>query len=253
MIDINSHILAGLDDGAKHMQDSIKIAEQAAMQGVEQLIATPTHMDGKYNNPRSDILLHVQDLNQQLAILGLPITVTAGQQIRLHQELLKHIKHGSIVTLNETTDYLLIDLPLNHIPSYTTQLVYDLQLNGFQPIFSDVEKKPAIVRQIDFLYELVKSGSLLQVSATSIVGINGKKTQKLANTLIEHNLVHFIASSVTNSKEYCLKDAIKTIHHKYGSEQANKLMKNALNLINGKPIILDEPIRPAKKKVLGVF
>ncbi|CQR46219.1 Tyrosine-protein phosphatase YwqE [Paraliobacillus sp. PM-2] len=253
MIDIHSHILPNVDHGAKHMQESVKIAQQAAQQGVDTIIATPNHLNGKHHNPKQQIMDQVEKLNNTLIEYNIPVTVLPGQRIRLHGDLIEGLEKDQFLTLRDTSEYLLIDLPSNHLPNYTMQLIYDLQLKGYKPIFSEPTKNVVLQEQLDVLYDLVKKGALIEISAPAVTGQVGKKVQRLTKKMMEHNLVHFIGSGVTNQKEYLLKDAIATIQRSVGREKATQYVENATALIQGKAVIGDEPIRPKKKKILGLF
>ena len=80
MIDIHSHILPGVDDGAKTIEDSLDMARAAVEDGIHTIIATPHHHNGKYDNYKTDILTRVKELNLQLENHNIPLTVLPGQE-----------------------------------------------------------------------------------------------------------------------------------------------------------------------------
>ncbi|WP_182199807.1 tyrosine-protein phosphatase [Paraliobacillus salinarum] len=253
MIDIHTHILTDSDHGARHMQDSIKIAQQAAKQGVEVIIATPNHLNGKHHNPADQVLAKVENLNAKLIEYNIPLTVLPGQNLRLHGDIVKGLERNQWLQLNRSSSYLLIDLPTNHLPNYTMQLIYDLQLKGIKPIFSDPQKNIIINERLDVLYELVKNGALIEVSAQTVIGKKGHKTRKFINKMIEYNLVHFIASGATNHKDYYLKEAMATVYRTFGKDTASQFTENATTVTRGEIIIEEEPIRPKKKTFLRMY
>lgn len=252
MIDIHTHILPGCDHGARHMQDSIKIAQQAANQGVDAIIATPHHLNGKYHNPADQVITKVEQLNKKLIDYKVPLTVLPRHQLRLHGDIMKGLEKKQWLQLNRSSSYLLIDLPTNHFPSYTMQLIYDLQLKGVKPIFCDPLKNVVIRERLDILYELVKNGALVEVSADAIIGKRGHKMRKLTQKLIEHNLVHFIASGASSHKNYYLKEAMTDIHRTFGKETVTQFTENALAVSHGTTIVEEEPIRPKKRLFFGI-
>lgn len=252
MIDMHGYILPGVDGGTKHMQESIAIAKAAVAQGVDTIIATPKYKDGHYGNFKEEIIEQVTILNQRLEEEGIALTVLPGQEIRIYGDMLTNFETEHLLALNVTTEYVLIELPEDHFPSYTTQLFYDLQIKGFKPIIAHPETNPIILEDPDLLYNLVKKGALTQLASASIVGENSKKEQKFAMQLIASNLAHFISSEVRSSKKYIFEDAITKITKQFGDQKAIYFTENAVSLINGNEVIADQPLH-RKKKGLGIF
>lgn len=252
MIDMHGYILPGVDGGTKHMQESIAIAKVAVAQGIDTIIATPRYKDGHYDNFKEEIIEQVTILNQRLQEERIALTVLPGQEIRIYGDMLANFEKEHLLPLNETTEYVLIELPKDHIPPYITQLFYELQIKGFKPIIAHPEMNPFIREDPDLLYNLVKKGALTQLASASIVGKESKKVQKFAFQLIESNLAHFIGSEVRSSKNYIFRDALSKITKQFGDEKTFCFIENASSLIDGNEVIADQPLR-IKKKGLGIF
>ena len=94
MIDIHTHILPGLDDGADDWDETMNLARAAVSEGISTLIATPHHANGKYTNYAKDVLESVRQANERLTAAGLQLTVLAGQEIRVHDGLLDAWQQG---------------------------------------------------------------------------------------------------------------------------------------------------------------
>jgi len=253
MIDMHCHILPGVDNGAKNMEESIAIANAAVEQGIDTVIATPQHMNGNHHNFKKQVMLQVEQLNNLLKERQIDLTVVPGQMIRIYREMLTSFDKDNLLALNHSTGYLLIDLPRNHIPSYTTHLIFDLQIKGYQPILVHPEKNPWIQSDPELLYQFVKKGALTQLAADSIVGKRNKAAHKFALKLIEANQAHFIASEATNHQNYNLREAIQKIDKLYGKEMAYYFVENAVYLMEGKAVIKNEEKRIKKKKLLGIL
>ena len=148
-----------------------------------------------------------------------------------------------------------MELPSNHVPRYTKQLLFDLQVYGVKPIIVHPERNKQLMEDPDILYEFVKNGTLTQVTAASVVGKFGKKIQKFTHQLIEANLTHFVASDThnTTTRGFCLEEAYKTIEEKFGTMRLYEFMENAQFLVEDKTVVGDEPERVKRKKVLGLF
>jgi protein-tyrosine phosphatase len=254
VIDIHSHILPGIDDGAKHVGDSIDMAKQAVNEGIHTIIATPHHKNSKYNNYKTDIISMVKNLNEQLETEKIPLKVLPGQEVRIYGEMLDDIKKNEILSLNES-QYIFIELPSGHVPRYTEKLLFDLQLKGLVPIIVHPERNQEIIERPDALYNLVKKGALTQVTASSLCGYFGKKIKTFSLQLIEANLTHFIASDAHNikSRGFNMAEAMDLIETKYGLDYVYLFQENAELLVGGCNVYREAPQTIRKKKFLGIF
>ena len=96
MIDIHSHILFGIDDGARSLEDSLAMAELAVAEGITHILATPHHKNGKFENYKKDIFQHVEQLQMELDNRNINLTVFPGQEVRLHGEVLEGIQKDDL-------------------------------------------------------------------------------------------------------------------------------------------------------------
>lgn len=255
MIDIHCHILPNIDDGAKHTADSVAMAKMAVSQGIHTIIATPHHKNGSYDNYKSDIISYVAQLNDRLQEEEIPLTVLPGQETRIYGEMVADYDQNELLTLNETSGYLFVELPSNHVPRYTNQLLFDLQVHGLTPIIVHPERNKELIEHPNMLYDFVRNGTLTQVTAASVAGKFGKKIKKFSHELIDANLTHFIASDAhnTTTRGFCMQEASSEIKEVFGSGMLYYFMENAQYLIDGMTVIGDEPARIQKKKFLGLF
>ncbi|MFT8319989.1 MAG: CpsB/CapC family capsule biosynthesis tyrosine phosphatase [Bacillus sp. (in: firmicutes)] len=254
MIDIHCHILPGIDDGAKTMEDSLEMAKVAAGEGIKTIIATPHHRNNQFTNKKADILQNVEDLNKVLVQEKLPITILPGQEVRIFGEVLEDYEKGEILTLNHTK-YLFIEFPSSSVPRYAERLLYDIQTQGIIPIIVHPERNKELQEKPELMYKLVKNGTLTQVTAASVCGYFGKKVKQFSEQLIESNLTHFIASDAHNitSRTFKMNEAFDEIESKFGTDYVYLFTENAELLIEDKNIYkeIPEPIR--RKKFLGIF
>lgn len=253
MIDIHSHILPGLDDGAKTEEASLAMALDAVAQGITTIIATPHHKNGKYENTGEDIKFHVAILNKLFQEVKIPITLLPGQETRLYGEMLKDIKNKEILTLNDSR-YLFVEFPYGQVPRYAEQALFELLIAGYVPIIVHPERNEELIEHPHKLYEFVNQGALTQVTAGSLTGEFGRKIQRFSYRLIESNLTHFIASDAhnTTSRAFLLNDALSEVKWKFGSDYYYMFLENSQLLVDNMHINLIEPTMP-RKKHLGLF
>ncbi len=255
MIDIHCHILPGIDDGAKTIEDSVAMAKTAVTDGITTIIATPHHQNGRYINEGSSIIERVQELNDELTKQNIPLTILPGQEPRIYGELVQDYEKGHVLTLNDGKKYVLIEFSSSQVPKYAEQLLFDIQLQGLNPIIVHPERNAQIMEQPDILYNFVKKGALTQVTASSVTGHFGKKIQKFSQQLIEANLTHFIASDAhnTSGRTFRLNEAYDLIENKYGIDMIYFFTENAQYLIDGQMVDRGEPEKVKRKKFLGLF
>ncbi|MBP1969200.1 protein-tyrosine phosphatase [Virgibacillus natechei] len=254
MIDIHSHILPGVDDGAQTEADSVAMAKAAVDQGIDTIIATPHHRNGQFENDRSMIVTNVSILNELLANEDIPLTVLPGQEVRINGDILEDMENGEILPLNYTK-YLFIEFASSHVPRYAKQMLFDIQVAGYTPVIVHPERNQELLEHPGRLYDFVRKGALTQVTAGSVVGKFGKSIQKFSNQLIEANLTHFIASDAhnTTSRGFVMADAFHDINNNHGTDYFYMFHENSQLLIDNMNVNKMEPELVKKKKFLGLF
>ncbi|WP_082232884.1 tyrosine-protein phosphatase [Halobacillus massiliensis] len=255
MIDIHSHILPGVDDGARTMDDSLDMARAAAAEGIHTIIATPHHQNGTYTNFKHYITSQVAELNQRLHQEDIPLTILPGQETRIYGDMIEGLRNNEILTLNNQGTYVFVEFPSDAVPRYAKQLLLDLQVEGYQPIIVHPERNRQIIQSPDILYNLVNKGTYTQITAASLTGRFGKNIKKFTHQLIEANLTHLIASDAhnTTTRGFCMTDAYEELKESYGMSMVYLFAENAECVVCGDILAADSPERIRKKKILGIF
>lgn len=254
MIDIHCHILPGVDDGAQTEEDSIIMAKDAVAQGIDTIITTPHHRNGTYDNERDSIIRNVAILNELFENEAIPLTILAGQETRIHGEMIEEINNGIIQPLHDTK-YLFVEFPSDSVPRYAQQMLFDIQVAGYKPIIVHPERNRELIQNPAKMYEFVRKGALTQITAASLIGKFGKNIQRFSNQLIAANLTHFIASDAhnTTTRGFYLKEAYNYMKEHYGSSQYYTFLENSQLLIDDLTVNKMEPSMVKKKKFLGIF
>jgi protein-tyrosine phosphatase len=255
LIDIHSHILPGIDDGAKKMDDSLKMAREAVEQGIHTLFATPHHLNGDYINPKEDIKRHVHQFQRYLQEANIPLHVLTGQETRIHASMVHELKAGVIASLHNTK-YVLVEFPPYEVPRYAEKLLFEMQVADYIPIIVHPERNRQITEDPSILFSLVEKGALTQLTAASLIGKFGKKAQQISYQLIEHNLTHFIASDAhnTTSRRFVLQDAYQWIQREFGRDVYFMFLENSQLLLEDQYVYRKEPISIKKKnRFLHIF
>lgn len=235
MIDLHSHILPGVDDGAQTLEDSLEMARKAISQGITHLMCTPHHNNGKYNNPADKIIRDVAALQNELDQRGLDLTLLEGQEVRLTEYLLTAIKREEILFTDLDNTYLLIEFPTNEIPIYAEQVFYHLLSQGHVPVIVHPERNAVFREEPNRLVSFLEMGTLTQLTAPSIVGIFGSEIQKTARLMLEHQMLYMVASDAHNLRHrtFLMKEAYEEIQKIGGIEMVAAMQQMAKDLVNG--------------------
>lgn len=254
MIDIHSHILPGVDDGAKTEEDSLAMAKEAVAQGIHTIVATPHHKNGRYENEANEIKKQVEIFREYLKKENIPLTIMAGQEVRINGDILSDFEHGEILPINDTK-YILIEFPSSTIPRYAKQMLFDIQVAGLTPIIVHPERNKELIERPEKLYHFVREGALAQITAASFIGKFGKQIQKFSELLVDSSLVHFIASDAhnTTTRGFYLQEAYQAIKEMYGWDMHYMLMENSQLVVDGMSVNRMEPSMPKRRKFLGLF
>lgn len=254
MIDIHSHILPEIDDGASDWEKSVEMCNMAVQDGVTIMVATPHMLDGLYNVSREAILRNVSELRKRLKDASIPLEVLAGADVHVDINIVEYLNQGSLVTINDSGKYLLVEFPHDVIPRNVEKLLFSIKMSGVTPIITHPERNNEIQNNIEKAYHWVRSGNLIQVTGASITGEMGETAKKCAHKLLEQELVHVIASDAhsTTWRPPGLSAAKAEITRIYSKEKAQKIIEeNPQKIVNGEEIevyIPDEIVPPKKKK-----
>lgn len=254
MIDLHCHILPGVDDGPRDHDGFLNMAKTAVQDGITHLFATPHHLNGRYENTKSEILECVPKMNKILEIENIPLTLHPGQEVRIHRELFNSLKTDEILTLDNKGKFILLEFPLGEVPTFSRETVYELLLKDITPIIVHPERNLGLLEENNQLFDLVKEGALVQLTCGSILGKFGKRVKNFSQKIIEHNLAHFIATDAHNvsTRGFTLQQAYETISKTFGISQTFYFKENAEIMLSGKHLYIEEPVR-IKKKILGIF
>ena len=231
MIDIHSHILPNMDDGASSWEISLNMCRQASANNIKTIIATPHTLNGIYKNNPKDIEEKVKSLNQKIKENNLPLKILPGSEVHLSADIIEAIKKKEILTLNKS-NYILLEFPHTQIPLHIEEILFQMQIMGITPILSHVERNLKFQQKPALLSQLIQKGALAQITAASLCGFFGPIPKKISQKFLSEELVYSIASDAhTDSEEgrgsffsQALKEASKIIGH-----------QAALNLVHSNP------------------
>jgi protein-tyrosine phosphatase len=272
MIDLHSHILPGIDDGARSLEQAVEMCRVAAAAGCEAMIATPHQRRGEWwNCDRATIELLRRRLQEAV---GPEPRILSGGEIRVDAQLLAEIlatngrghdainadsagnagnagtagKAGGVDHGDDDGEgplplagsrYLLLEFGSAASPPEAADLVHELSVAGWRPVLAHPELISWMAEDVAVVAHLVSLGAATQVTAMSVTGDFGRRAQADSHRLIELGLAHFVASDCHDLKRRPpgLAQAWKAIAASWGEEAARQLL-----LDNPRAVVADRPL-----------
>jgi protein-tyrosine phosphatase len=245
LIDTHSHILPGLDDGARDLEQALSIARLAVEDGINEMICTPHWVRGVFENTRAVVLSAVERLAKHLKENDIPLSLHPGSELRVDSDIAKKLRSLELLTLNDSGSYVLIEMPAEIIPPGMDNFLFSLQVEGVTPIIAHPERNGGLMRDPSRLYGWVESGVLAQLTAGSLLGSFGDTIRRFSVLLLEHGLIHLVASDAHGPKNRApnLSAAFKSAEEIVGKVRTDEIFDlNPASIIRSETIIPFSPV-----------
>ncbi|WP_192797461.1 tyrosine-protein phosphatase [Psychrobacillus glaciei] len=254
MIDIHSHILYGIDDGPSTREDTIKMLENAVKEGITEIISTSHAYHPQYHAEASAVKQQLITLQQEIDKQEIPLKLHIGHEVRLRDNIVDLLKEQKILTL-AGSKYLLLELPSQGIPKYTTHVIHALLSENILPIIAHPERNRAIAENPARLTKLINNGAIAQVTAGSLAGHFGRGIQKLSLQLVDANLVHTYGSDVHNLKTrpYKFDAGLRYLEKHKRLDAVDIFLENNARIVENEEVIILEPEDLGKSKWWNIF
>jgi protein-tyrosine phosphatase len=235
MIDIHSHILPGLDDGSKSLEESVAMLRQAVAAGTREIVATP-HANQDYE---FDPLVVEQKIGELQAAAGDTPRIHYGCDCHLTLENIEDaVRAPGKYSINHR-GYLLVEFSDFLIPKTADETFARMMKAGLRPIVTHPERNQLLQYRLPEMEEWVAQGVHLQVTAQSLMGRFGKTAKACAHELIGRGLVHFLASDAhdTRWRTTALDEARQYVDRRFGPEAGLRLFdENPRAALAGVPL-----------------
>ena len=195
MIDIHSHILFGVDDGAGNAEDSLIMAETAAENGVKQMIMTPhcCEADGFANFNTAELTARFDSMRAMMKENEIPLKLYNGMEVFSTPRLGEQIDEGKLLTL-AGSKYLLMEFAFGETDEFMERSLQTVFERGLIPVIAHPERYYFIQDEPAFLEHCALCGAVVQLNKGSLTGMFGRHAKKTARWCLEHGCVHIIAS-----------------------------------------------------------
>lgn len=193
MIDLHTHILPGIDDGARTLEDALDMARAFVDEGVTAVGATP-HVRDDYPTSAETMLQAVATLQRVLDEEAIPLVLLPGAEVAVEWVARLHDTELRRLTLAASGRYLLVETPYHGWPAAIVEQLRRLLAAGFTPVLAHPERNPIVQATPSLLAPLVEGGMLVQVTAASLDGRLGKASRVTGHRLVAAGLAHLLAS-----------------------------------------------------------
>jgi protein-tyrosine phosphatase len=240
MIDLHSHILPGIDDGATSLAMSLEMARIAVADGIGVMACTPHIYPGLYHNNAAGIRAARDALQAAFDEEGIALKLTTGADVHLVPGILEGLRAGTIPSLHDTR-YVLLE-PAHHVqPPRFAESVFQLVAAGYVPVITHPERLTWIEDNYAVMVALVRNGAWMQVTAGALTGMFGPRPRYWGERLLGEGLTHILATDAHSNKRRVpvLSAGLAVAEKLLGKEEAQQL-------VNGRPAALMANLPPAQ-------
>lgn len=252
MIDIHAHLLPGIDDGPASLEEAAAMCRAAAADGCTALVATPHQRHALWWNGDP---ARLEELRAAVAAeAGGGVELHLGAEVRIGEGLVESLErwpHGGATSLAGSR-YLLLEFSRSHPYPDPGGLVHELAVAGWRPVLAHPEEIEWLADDLPTIEHLVSLGAALQVTGASLTGAYGRRMLERAQGLLDHGLVHFLASDAHDleMRPPGLAAAAREVARRWGEDVAELLtVTNPRAILDDRPLpALDEALSAAESR-----
>ncbi len=221
-VDIHSHLLPGIDDGAKDLGHSIELIEKMASYGIKNIITTPHVLGDVYPNSSKTIKEKEKDVQDELVKRGLEdIRFSAAAEYMLDEQFTTLLKDKDLLTLKD--NYVLVEMSYFSPPLNLYDILFDLQLQGYKPVLAHPERYVTYHSKYKEYQKLKASGCLFQLNLLALTGYYGEPVKRVTKLLLEDNFYDLVGTDAHHHRHL---DNLPKIGTKKIQQQIQELMGN---------------------------
>lgn len=208
-VDMHSHLLPGLDDGSKSLEESLDLIESLSRLGYKEFICTPHIMGDYYRNTKDTILPALDLLREALHKSNKEVAVSAAAEYYIDEWFYEKVKsREKLLTLKD--DYVLVETSYMNKPANFRTVLFDLQSNGYKVVIAHPERYSYLFSSFENFEELYELKVYFQINLNSLSGHYGKEAKIFAQKLIKKKMVDFVGTDCHGARHVeNLKKAMK--------------------------------------------
>jgi protein-tyrosine phosphatase len=197
MIDLHSHILPGIDDGAADISVSLRMARAFVAHGVTTVACTPHILPGLFHNTGPQIRVAIEQLQQVLDQENIPLRLVTGADNHIVQDFVRGLSSGHLLSLADTR-YVLVEPPHHVELPRIEELFFNIMASGYVPILTHPERLTWIKTSYSMFRRLAQRGVWMQITSGSLTGSFGRSPRYWAERMLDEGCVHILATDAHN-------------------------------------------------------
>ena len=204
MIDVHSHIIPNVDDGARSVEETFNILKEAKAVGFTDVILTSHFLLNYYETDAQELIFWKDKLQEVLDQRGPNIKLHSGMEIYISNQMEELMQKNKLLTLANSR-YMLIELPIASNVQYLDYVIYYLEAKGIKTIIAHPERYKCVQKDPSIVKSWINQGCMLQCNFGSILGLYGKTAKKTIKYLLKNDLVHFFGTDVHKKETIYIK------------------------------------------------
>ncbi len=234
MIDVHNHLLFGIDDGSRSIEESVSIIRKLSKIGITDIILTPHYIkDSSYVSPKSNNIKLMKQLKEALEYNNINVNLYLGNEIYIDKDIEKLLYQRQMSSLNNT-NFLLVELPMSGQWDGYQDVFMDLLNIECQVVLAHPERYNSFQEDFNKIYELRDMGVIFQCNVGSLIGQYGKSAKKVVKRMLKEDLIYMFGTDIHHEKDdYNFLEEAKKVMRKYVSEKKinDLLINNAKEII----------------------
>ena len=240
MIDIHTHILPGIDDGSRNLEQTMHMIKEAEQAGFKEIITTSHYIENEYDVNSTRRQEMITELQKKLDENNINVKLYNGAEAFINANLTELIKKQTIPTLAGSR-YVLFEIPMHLEVLYLERTLEELITSKYKPIIAHPERYDIVKENPNVAVEWVRKGAMLQANYGSIIGKYGNKSKQALIKLLKANAIHFFGTDTHAPKTtytHIIKKLLKVIEN---SQLIELTEENQRKVINNEFIRIEEP------------
>jgi protein-tyrosine phosphatase len=253
LVDLHSHVLPDLDDGAEDTAMALAMLRLSAERGVTAIVATPHSQIVANHGGLGEFNDRFGRTRALLDEHSIPIELLRGMEVRLLPDVPDLLSTGAYLTLNDTKT-VLVEFDYTQWATYSEEVLFNIAVRGYAPLLAHVERIVPLQEQPERVRHFVEIGYHTQITAMSLLGGFGREAEETARTLLGWGVVHTVASDMhraNGNRQPMPAATLGRLTEMVGEEAAHLLLyANPVAIVRGEPVAPVEP-KPTKRRRWG--
>lgn len=206
-VDVHSHLIPGIDDGAKNMEESISMIKRLKDFGLRKLVTTPHIMSEFYKNTPEIIQMGLEDVRKALKSEQIDIELDAAAEYYLDEIFLEKVQNGEKL-LTISNNYVLVETGFINKPQMLLEIFFAMEMQGYKPILAHPERYQYLIQDKGLLSDLLDRDIYFQINLLSLTGFYSKPIKNFAEMLLDEKKVKFFGTDCHNHRYLDMLEAL---------------------------------------------